>query len=510
MTEPASAPVPHPCPGQPPQLVRGTGPLSGPSSPNNSAPDNSAHRPHLVARLLRDRRGAIAVISALMAVPLLGFAGLAVDTALAYLTKERMQRALDAAALAAGKVMVAGDPETDARRFFDLNFEPGYLGTTLTAFNPVIDPLSETVTVSAEASLPTRFMKLFGIDTLTLNGQTTVLRTNRTAELVLVMDNTGSMRSGGKIDAMKQSALDLVGIVYGDEQIRENLWVSVVPYTATVNIGGQRTNWLVPGDGAIADPGAWGDTRWKGCVEARAEPFDQGDATPTEAPFTSFYYATDVDNVWPEIDERNAAQNNGTGPNLGCGPEITPLTDSRAVIEAAITEMAPWHRGGTLGNLGLAWGWRTVSPDWRDVWAGEVPFGHPVDYDDPEIEKIVVIMTDGQNQVYDWPNHGPTGAGPRGSDYTAYGRLFDFGYTDKDTARREVDRRFANTCEAMKAKGIELFTITFGSTPNSETQALYKGCATTAKHYFHSPSNAELAGAFRSIGQQLSSLRIVE
>ena len=31
----------------------------------------------------------------------------------------------------------------------------------------------------------------------------------------------------------------------------------------------------------------------------------------------------------------------------------------------ALGELLPWHRGGTMANLGLAWGWRTVSPKWR-------------------------------------------------------------------------------------------------------------------------------------------------
>ena len=499
MTDSAHAPVPHPCPGQPPQLTSGAQQSSGPFISQNWK-----------TSFLRDRRGTVAIAAAAMAVPLLGFAGLAVDSGLAYMTKERMQRALDASALAAGKVMVQGDPNLDARRYFDLNFQPGYLGTTVSAFDAAVNQASETVTVEAEALLPTNFMKLFGIDELTISGRTTVLRTNRTAELVLVMDNTGSMRSGGKVDAMKQAAMDLMQVIYGDKQTLDNLWVSVVPYTATVNVGANRKSWLQPTDRVHADPESWGETTWKGCVEARAVPLDQDDTTPSEAAFTSFYYAADVDNEWPEIDARNEAQNNGTGPNLGCGPEITPLTADRPTVEAAIQEMLPWHRGGTLGNLGLAWGWRTISPNWRATWSGDVPEGHPVDYADPLIEKIVVIMTDGQNQVYDWPNHGPSGDGPQGSDYTAYGRLDAFGFGNKNDARREVDRRFANTCEAMKSEGVEMFTITFGSSPNSETQDLYKGCATTNKHYFHSPSNADLKTAFKSIGQELSALRIVE
>ncbi len=77
-------------------------------------------------------------------------------------------------------------------------------------------------------------------------------------------------------------------------------------------------------------------------------------------------------------------------------------------------------------------------------------------------------------------------------------------------ARQELDDRMANTCALMKAEGIIIWTLTFGSTPNSSTQDLYRNCATSNAHYFHAPTNAELADAFRTIGTALSNLRIAE
>ena len=52
-------------------------------------------------------------------------------------------------------------------------------------------------------------------------------------ELSLVLDNTGSMW-GSKFTAMQAAAYDLVDIIYGDDTTVDNLWVSLVPYTASV------------------------------------------------------------------------------------------------------------------------------------------------------------------------------------------------------------------------------------------------------------------------------------
>ena len=64
-------------------------------------------------------------------------------------------------------------------------------------------------------------------------------------ELALVMDNTGSMWNsdtktniaGTPFEAMRNAALDLIDIIYGEEDELDNVWVSLVPFVAAVNIG---------------------------------------------------------------------------------------------------------------------------------------------------------------------------------------------------------------------------------------------------------------------------------
>lgn len=460
-----------------------------------------------VRALLGDRRGVSAVVLAVAAVPIVGSIGLAVDTSLAFVVRSQLTKALDAAGLAAGRVAFTDHAESDAREFMNANFPSGFMGATLTQFDVAFDERREFITLTATAQIPTTFTAVLGIEKFTIAGRTVIHRQNRGMELALVMDNTGSMRSGGKMDAMKGAAHELMGIIYGDKTALDDVWISLVPYTATVNIGDWRTDWLDAGDRVFDAADPFAPTAWKGCVEARAAPYDGNDTPPGVEPFDSYFYAAAVDNVWPPVDADNDAQNDGTGPNLGCGPAITPLTQSRAQVESGIDEMLPWHRGGTTGNLGLSWGWRTISPAWRGQWGGSTPGTMPLDYGAPLMDKVVIMLTDGQNQFYDWPDDGP---GPGGSDYTAYGRLNDFGFATLNAGRVELDARMAATCSMMKQNGIVIYAITFGPTPDSTTQALYRACASKPTQYFHSPTNEMLVAAFRTIGTELSNLRIAQ
>ena len=58
----------------------------------------------LLGSFARDRSGNVAIIFALLLVPIMGMIGLAVDFGRAHLIQSRTQAAVDAAALAAGRV----------------------------------------------------------------------------------------------------------------------------------------------------------------------------------------------------------------------------------------------------------------------------------------------------------------------------------------------------------------------------------------------------------------------
>ena len=407
-------------------------------------------------RFAGDERGMIISLIAMAIIPLFTALGLAIDVGRGYLVKSKLSYAIDAAGLAGGRAFDSDLRDDDIQMFFDANFDVSYLGAKLTGTGPSasFDEIANTLTIEAEATVPTYFMSIAGIDHVTVAARSVIQRELRGMELVLVMDNTGSMRSVGKMDAMKDAATDLIDILYGDREIVPNFYVGVVPYAATVNIGADRIGWLAQqsydGDAAwlAADPDGservgyhpdhFQPTVWKGCVEARDYPNDSNDETWDEEPWYPHLWKTtlnafanpshppeielyDEDNVfsWGEflngdndwdpdgplsgLDETNGAQNSGTGPNLGCGPAITPLVASKTTVQDAIDEMLPWDRGGTMANLGLAWGWRALSPKWQGAWGGEPPDILPLPYETLSMEKVVILLADGVNQWYDWP-----------------------------------------------------------------------------------------------------------
>lgn len=533
-------------------------------------------------RFGRAEGGASAALIAALAVPLVAFTGLAVDTSRAYLVKARLGQAIDAAALAGGRVFFEPSRDSDVEMFFDANFPAGFMQAAVSPLSIAADEAEGTLTVSASASVPASFLRVIGVDDITVSARSVVERADRGLELALVMDNTGSMRSNDRIGSMRTAAHELIDILYGARQSVPNFWVGLVPYTAAVNVGRNNAAWLEPGSLAALDyeypdsevdeddcdarwgnwaPVSWdhghdactiGATQelgaadgvdqaacaavgvwdasgqsclvaeaWKGCVEARwgAAGRDRTDDPPSVEAFRPYFwerwfgpygetnsrYNSYLPNDINETEATNTTSNDGLGPNLGCGPAITPLTASRGVVEAAIDEMDSWHRGGTTTNLGVVWGWRLLSPRWRGLWATEP--GLPLDYDAPLMDKVVVILTDGDNNLYN--GHAPSGD----TDYTGYQRLSAgrLGTTNRNTARQILNDRTVETCNAMKQEGIIIYTITFEVANNSNGDAIrqvFRNCATTPGHFFDSYGGEGLAGTFRTIAAQLTNLRI--
>lgn len=482
----------------------------------------------LARRTLASRRGTVSMLAGLFAIPMIGAAGIAIDFGRAYFVKARLTSALDSAALAGGRVMTLRDPTADILMYFNTNFTQGVFNSATATPTIAMSADKSTVTTSATATMPTTFMKVLGMNNMTMTSRNVVRRTSRGQELILVMDNTGSMAEhadgttqsngpGSKIDAMRVAATDLVNLLYGNNETITNMWVGIVPFVASVNVGPSHTSWV--SDLASKN---YSPSTWRGCVEARTGAVgEEDDAPPSSGKWKAYYYPqanytyagfiTQFDNNWTAgqpVQENNYPLQyypyNHKGANIFCSSSvIVPLQASKTAAVNAISAMAPQGLGGTMGNLGMAWGWRAISPRWRGLWGGTSPSTLPLDYNTSYMDKVVVFLTDGENQFASYGSSAPF------SSYTAYGRLTDnkLGTTNATTATTIINNKFSALCTAMKAQGIIIYTIgLMVDVPASNT--MLQNCATDTNHYFNSPTPTQLAAVFQNIAAQLSNLRL--
>ncbi len=420
-------------------------------------------------RLVSDRNGAVAIIFALALIPLTVVSGLAVDLGRAYVVKNRLAYALDAAGLAVGSSSSSDalELQTLAQSFFDANYPADELGVpvipTLT-----IDEESNLITLSATADVNTLLMQTVGIETITVAATTQITIETTGLEVVLALDNTGSM-SGSKLAALKTASNSMLDILFGDETEPETLFVGIVPFAAMVNIGTVNESLLTSVNQALYNP-----VIWSACVDARSNPRDQTDDPPSVerwvpwlAPFNFFF------NRFPPV---SGSRGEFRGPNFECPVSLLPLTNVKSTIQAKITGMVA--NGFTHVNLGAVWAWRVISP-------GE-PFAQGSAYDDDEFSKAVIIMTDGSNTAGD----------SLGSAY------------DGLVPSSQLNSRLLTVCESMRDLGILVYTIAFGNL-SSSTRNLMSECAgDDSSRFFNSPSSSDLQSAFESIGSELSNLRI--
>ncbi|HAH11631.1 MAG TPA: pilus assembly protein TadG, partial [Alphaproteobacteria bacterium] len=151
------------------------------------------------------------MIYALALLPTFAAVGAAIDMGQAVVVRTRLSEALDAAGLAVGSTpgLSAAEIQQRAQQFFDANYPAEKLGTpaTITAVQN-----GHVVQLSASANVTTAFMGLLGISELEVATTSEIVRENRGLEVVLSLDNTGSMANSGKIQALKTSMTELINI----------------------------------------------------------------------------------------------------------------------------------------------------------------------------------------------------------------------------------------------------------------------------------------------------------
>ena len=163
-------------------------------------------------RLLKEHKGQVFVYVAIALVVLLAMVGLAIDLGIAYGVKAKLNAAVDAAAVEAGKVISQGTSvaNTKAANFFNTNYPSGFLGSTVSA--PTVSSVhnadgSYDVAVNATATVPTNFARVLGFNSFTVGASATTHV--RTMDMVLVIDTTTSLSnsySPGAFTALQKAA----------------------------------------------------------------------------------------------------------------------------------------------------------------------------------------------------------------------------------------------------------------------------------------------------------------
>ena len=273
----------------------------------------------LVARFSADREGQVALTFALAFIPALLMVGAAVDYGRAVTLRSSLQQATDATVLAithneltsTSTVTTLGAPTQTylGGLMSGATLKPG--GLTLSANNTKLC-LATTYTV------PTTIMAIANIPSLPV-GATACAQpsSSSTFEVALALDNSGSMAesAGGasKIAALKQGAQALVDILNPAGTASPTAAISIVPFTALVNVGTSKTASFLDTQGTSSihwqnfhrpapilflapfypiskfDLFKALNASWAGCVEERPAPYTTSD-TPasTSTPDTMF------------------------------------------------------------------------------------------------------------------------------------------------------------------------------------------------------------------------------
>jgi Flp pilus assembly protein TadG len=329
--------------------------------------------PRLLARYAGAEGANVAIIFALSLVPLLVAAGTAVDLSRALVVRSRLASALDAAGLAVGATVNLTELQMQdlAEKYFDANYPAEKLGVPGSVS---VHLVGKIITMSATAQLDTSLMYLVGINHLNVGASNEITRETKGLELAMVLDNTGSMSSSGKLTALKTAATDMIDSLSGGENFPDQLKIGIVPFTVAVKLdtivavnggwidtagassvaqvnfsGGKYAYWMYTNAGGLSN------TAWAGCVEARPNRLDETDTAPTAGnPDTRFV-------PWFQPSEPNIAEPENPHATDVVNSNQSGMTSNFANTYIVTPNLSVWNATLTQNSSNISTGSDTFS-----------------------------------------------------------------------------------------------------------------------------------------------------
>ena len=368
----------------------------------------------------------ILALTLLTAAALLG--GLAVDVMRFENERTRIQTALDLCVLNAANMRQTLIEQT----VFDDCVATADVKGAITKLTVTKSTTTKTVSATATKTLPTLFLGMLGMDTLNINAQSAAMQGVSKLEIALVLDVSGSM-SGTRITALRTAAKQFVNTVMKDDTLGQ-VAITVVPYSSQVNLGTDLIRKFnaanIPANAPTLSPVQTSQmvdqTR---CILLPDSIYTDGSSailrtTPYNALgladfiSASFSATMRMDRFMAYGDTNEAVANTANSdcqnirgnqvrlpgfsdvgsPRVGATP-----AERIAALNAIIDGLSP--AGNTSINTGMRWGLAFLDPAARSIFAeyaaaGQMPAAYaslPADFNNPDVMKIIVLMTDGEN-----------------------------------------------------------------------------------------------------------------
>jgi Flp pilus assembly protein TadG len=426
---------------------------------------------------VRHQDGSVSLLFGLSLLPLIAGAGLAIDYSRASDVRSAMQNAVDSTVLAMAKRSPTLS-DTDLQREAARHFAAVYTNRHGIAHSPIRVTRTRTaMRVEASSVVPTKLMRAFGTPALQVATAGEASISQRRVELALALDNTGSMGRLSKMEELKKATRNLIDAAEkaaprGSGMIK----IAMVPFDTEIKInpnGYRERSWLAFRDDAghpsfdRIRPQMATKTDWTGCITDRGTGFDASERRSDLARPESLHPAVTCSNA-----------------QLA---RVQPLTDDWNALRNIADSMRP--SGCTNITIGARWGLATLSPS--------EPIGGGVAFGTDNVDKYLVILTDGNNTR---------------NRFTSVG----CGSVPANGTEADIDARTRTMCNEIKGKSsrldaagraipdVKVFTIRV----MEGNQALLRGCATDASMYKEVNNAADIDKVFKDIMREITNLRL--
>lgn len=445
---------------------------------------------HSVGGFARHRGGNFAVLFGLAASVLSLGVGFSVNVSQLYNARSSLQGVVDAAVTSTARDLTTGvikeaDANKSVQAFLDANSQAGILQAGQIVLDKLtLDKNAKTVQADVHVDVALFFPILGMGDMKRVAASTTALYSDKTIEVAMMLDVTGSM-AGQKIKDLKAAASNAVDSFLGNQDpTRPRVRVSIVPYANSVNAGAladstvyveTKASQRKQAPGNMSAQPASASPRPDNCATERKGADQYSDAGPDSSMVNRDYLLSSF-----AANSRTAA----------CpAAALVPLTADASALKNVIKDFVA--SGGTAGHIGVQWTWYMLSESWGSVMKASE---RPARMDPKKVAKYAILMTDGEfNLSY--------------FDANTVGEVYN------DAGKEPTRAAAKKLCAAMRDKGIEIFTIGF-NLEEANAEATLQDCASadsgSIKHFYQAANGAELDSAFQTIARNIETLALTK